>query len=239
MDAISLVLQDIGKIPAVEVVAFLRAVDDKKLKAILKRTNAHLNIIPTADGLKACSMTYFNDLGPHVEEIPLPLDHSIASDHIDRNLALKLGLSFLSDLVGTQDGDGPMEMKEDLTSRISSVLLSYTEKQAFMEFLANAADAGATEFGVTLAATQYHLSKNHQFVSPSLKEQCGLPSLILHNNGIFSLEDWKSICNVGSSSKQESIDGKLRIGRFGLGSLSMFYFTEVLSPLLSTHAPLI
>jgi hypothetical protein len=172
-------------------------------------------------------MTYFNDLGPHVEEVPLPPGYSIANDHIDRNLALKLGLSFLSDLVGTPEDEEPMEMKEDLTTRISSVLLSYTKEQSFMEFLANAADARATEFGVTLATTPYQLPENQQFISPTLKQLCGQPSLLLYNNGVFSPSDWKGICSVGSGNKKENIDEKLRIGRFGLGSLSMFYFTEV------------
>lgn len=225
-------LQDIGDIPTNEVVAFLCAVHDKELKAVLESTGTHLPIIPTTDGiLRPCSVTYFNDLGSHAAEVPLPPGHYIASYHIDRALALKLGLSFLSDLVGTLDDDEPMEMREDLTTRISSVLLSYTKEQAFMEFLANAADAGATEFGVTLTTPPHQLPENHQFVSPSLKEMCTQRSLILYNDGVFSPSDWKGICNVGSGSKQESMDRKPRIGRFGLGSLSMFYFTEVF-PLL-------
>ena len=227
-DAISLFLQNLGNIPAEEVVGFLRAIGHKELKAVLEGTGVHLPIIPTTDGIhKACSVTYFNDLGPQVDEVPLPPGHSIASDDIDRKLALKLGLSFLSDRVSMLDGDDLMEMKEDLTARISSVLLSYTKEQAFMESLANAADAGATEFGVTLDTTQYPPMENHQFISPDLKKLCGQPSLILHNNGVFSPSDWKGICSVGSGSKQGSGDGKPKIGRFGLGALSMFYFTEV------------
>lgn len=218
--------------------AFLRAIHDKELKAVLESGGAHLSIIPTSDGtLGTHPMTYFNDLGPHAEEVPLPPGYSIASDHVDRNLALKLGLSFLSDLVGTLEGEEPMEMKEDLTTRISSVLLSYTKEQAFMEFLANAADARATEFGITLVPIlPYQLPENQQFYSPTLKKLCSQPFLLLHNNGTFLPSDWKGICNVGSGNKQESIDGKPRIGRFGLGSLSMFYFTEVFL-LLLLNAP--
>ena len=160
--------------------------------------------------------------------VPLPPDHFIASGDFDRNLALKLGLPFLSDRVSQLDGNSLLEMKEDLTARISSVLLSYTKEQAFMESLANAADAGATEFGITLDTGRYPLSENHHFVSPRLKELCGQPSLILHNNGIFSPSDWEGICSVGSGSKQGDNGGKPKIGRFGLGALSMFYFTEVL-----------
>ena len=194
----------------------------------LENTGANLPIIPTTDGvLKGYLVTHFNDLGPYAGEVPLPAGHFLASDHIDRKLATKLGLSFLSDIIGSVDDDEPIEMKEDLTTRISSVLLSYTKEQAFMEFLANAADARATEFGITLDAMRHHPPENQHFISPSMKELCTQPSLILHNNGVFSPSDWMGICNVGSINKQESNDGKSRIGRFGLGSLSMFYFTEV------------
>jgi len=158
--------------------------------------------------------------------VELPSNYSLASDCIDRKLALKLGLTFLSDQLN--DGD-LMEMKEGLTTRISNVLLNYTKEQAFMEFLANAADAEATEFGITLDTPQHPLPENQQFVSNHLKQLCNQPSLIFHNNGVFSPSDWKGICNVGSGSKQGGIDGKPKIGRFGLGALSMFYFTEVFS----------
>lgn len=212
-----------------EVVAFLGAISKKDLEAALRSSGVNLPIIPTADGvLKPCSVTYFNNLGPHAEdEVELPLGHSIASDDVERRLALKLGLSFLSDLVCNPDDDSPLEMREDLTIRISSVLVKYTEKQALMEFLANAADAEATEFGVTLDITQHPFQKDHQFVE-GLRGLCSHPSLIVHNNGIFTSSDWEGICSVGSGSKKESINGKLKIGRFGLGALSMFYFTEVI-----------
>ena len=211
-----------------EVVTFLCAVSQKDLKAALGSSVANPPIVPTVDGvLKTCSATYFNDLGPHADEVELPPGHSITSKSVPRELALKLGLSFLSDLVGKPDDNDPLEMKEDLTTRISSVLLRYTEKQALMEFLANASDAEATEFGVTLDTT--HTSPgSHQFFNKSLKELCSHPSLILHNNGIFKSSDWEGICSIGSGSKKESVNGKLKIGRFGLGALSMFYFTEVI-----------
>jgi len=211
-----------------EVVAFLSVISKKDLEAALRGSTINLPIIPTTDGtLKSCSVTYFNNLGPHADEVELPPGHSIASEDVERRLALKLGLSFLSDLVCNPDDDSTLEMKEDLTIRISSVLVKYTEKQALMEFLANAADAEATEFGVTLDITQHPFQKDHQFVE-GLRGLCSHPSLIVHNNGIFTSSDWEGICSVGSGSKKESINGKLKIGRFGLGALSMFYFTEVL-----------
>jgi len=230
-DAIFLILKDIGSIPAEEVVAFLRAVGHKELQAILGSIGVDLPIVPTTDGdLKACSVTYFNNLGPQASEVPLPPGYFVASDYVDKKLAVKLGLSPLSDRISSMLDDGsPMEMKEDLTTRISSVLLNYTKEQALMESLANAADAGATEFGVTLDIRQHSLLGNQQFVPGNLKKLCNQPSLILHNNGVFSPSDWKGICNIGSGSKKGSVDGKPAIGRFGLGALSMFYFTEVLS----------
>ena len=208
---------------------FLRTIGDKELNSVLGSTGAGLPIIPTTDGvLKACSVTYFNDLGPQACEVPLPPGYSIASDFVDRNLALKLGLSFLSDRVSMLDGESLMEMKEDLSIRVSNVLQSYTKEQAFMESLANAADAGATEFGVTQDIRQCQPQEDHQYISHDMKKLCGQPSLILHNNGVFSSSDWKGICSIGSGSKQGSVGEKPKIGRFGLGALSMFYFTEVL-----------
>ena len=211
-----------------EVVAFLRAIGQRELKAVLQSIGNHLPIIPTTDGVfKAHSLAYFNDMGPHADEVPLPPGYAIASDHIDRVLAQKLGLSFLSDRVRIPDDD-LLEMKENLTTRITNVLHSYTKEQAFMEFLANAADAGATEFGITLDTKQYPPQKDYQFISHHLKKLSHQPSIILYNNGVFSPSDWKGICSIGTGSKQGNVDGKFKIGRFGLGALSMFYFTEVL-----------
>ena len=212
-----------------EVVGLLSAISQKDLEAVLKNSIVNLPIIPTTDNiLQPSSVTYFNDLGPHADEVDLSPGYSIASDKVERRLALKLGLSFLSDFVGRPEDGGFLEMREDLTIRISGVLVKYTVKQALMEFLANAADAEATEFGVTLDITKHQLQGNHQFVTKSLRELCGHPSLILYNDGVFTSSDWKGICSVGSGSKKESKNGKLKIGRFGLGALSMFYFTEVI-----------
>ena len=222
-------LQNLGNIPVDEVVAFLGAIGQKDLEAALRNSSVDLPIIPTTDGvLKPSSVTYFNDLGPHADEVELPPGHSIASDNVEKRLALKLGLLFLSDLFGNPDDYGLLEMREDLTTRISSVLIRYTEEQALMEFLANAADAEAAEFGVTLDTTQHPFPKDQQFLTKGLRELYSCSSLILHNDGIFTPSDWKGICSVGSGSKKESINGKLKVGRFGLGALSMFYFTEVL-----------
>jgi len=215
-----------------EVVGFLSAISQKDLEVALRNSTVDLPITPTTDGiLQPSSVTYFNDLGPHADEVDLPPSYSIAGDEVERRLALKLGLPFLSDFVGKPEDGGLLEMREDLTTRISSVLVKYTEKQALMEFLANAADAEATEFGVTLDIRKHPLQENHKFVTRALQEPCGHPSLILYNDGVFTSSDWKGICSVGSGSKKESKNWKLKIGRFGLGALSMFYFTEVISTL--------
>ena len=216
--------------PEDEVITFLRALDLKDLKTALRSSAADLPIVPTREGvLKTCSVTYFNDLGPFADEVELPPGYSIASDSVEKKLASKLGLPLLTDLVGEpDDGSNFLEMREDLTTRISSVLHSYTEKQALMEFLANASDAEATEFGITLDTTHHTSTGNHRFLTTSLKELCNQPSLIIHNDGIFKHSDWEGICSIGSGSRKESVGGQLKIGRFGLGALSMFYFTEVL-----------
>lgn len=218
-------------LPQDKLITFLCAVTHEGLEMVLGTAGAHLPIVPTTvDGvLTPCSRTYFNDLGPPGHKLLLPPGYFIASSAINGTLALKLGLLPLSDIL---DDGHHVEMKEELTTRISSVLQSYTKEQAFMEFLANAADAGATEFGITLDATQHQPLECSQTISPDLGELCAQPSLILHNNGVFSDLDWKGISSVGRDSSNTNTDGKPKIGRFGLGSLSMFYFTEVFLLLL-------
>jgi hypothetical protein len=220
--------------PEDRVITFLCAVNPKDLKVALGNSAADLPIVPTVDGdLKTCMVTYFNDLGPSADEVELPPGYSIASDSVDKKLASKLGLPLLTDLVGEPDDGGNfLEMGEDLTARISSVLNSYTERQVLMDFLANASDAEATEFDITLDTIHHPSTENRKLLTTSLKELCNQPSLILHNNSIFKHSDWEGICGIGSGSRKESVGGKLKIGRFGLGALSMFYFTEVL--LIST-----
>jgi len=112
-------------------------------------------------------------------------------------------------------------MGEALTSRIRGVLVNYSAEQAFTEFLANAADAKATTFGITLDEQPVVPSGVLSLAFEPLQSR---PSLVIYNNSVFTEQDFEGILNVGLGGKTDKSD---TIGQFGLGALSMFHFTDV------------
>ena len=52
------------------------------------------------------------------------------------------------------------------------------------------------------------------------------PALYAWNNGVFKKEDWGSLCKINQSSKEEDA---LKVGRFGLGFMSVFHITGILA----------
>ena len=139
-------------------------------------------------------------------------------------MARTLELAFLSDLrlqTVDEEEDDEEDIGEKLTTRISNVLRGYSEERSFLEFLANAIDAGASKFQVVLDESEH--STKALLISPNMSQLKG-PALILYNNAVFTDADFTGIRRVGLGGKQNSSDS---IGQFGLGALSMFHFTEV------------
>ncbi|TCD64790.1 hypothetical protein EIP91_003627 [Steccherinum ochraceum] len=171
--------------------------------------------------LRPISQIYIDDLGARAFQVELPTDRSKAHVDMRSTLASKLGVHTLSSLELKRvelDDEG---MHEDLTTRISNVLRQYSISQTANEFLANAADAGADEFNI-MVDTRYHRSE--QIMSPHMAPFQNSAAVVLHNNAVFKQEDWKGIRRVGLGGKQGHEDS---IGRFGLGALAMFHFTEM------------
>ncbi|KIO21522.1 hypothetical protein M407DRAFT_10336 [Tulasnella calospora MUT 4182] len=50
------------------------------------------------------------------------------------------------------------------------------------------------------------------------------PALVVHNDGVFTDDDFKGLGNIGQGSKSGRVDS---IGRFGLGALSFYHFSEL------------
>jgi hypothetical protein len=168
---------------------------------------------------------FYDDLGHRVTQVEVPPERYPSHMLIDRDLARRLRFSFFSSIALPMAADEMDEddMEEKLTTRISNVLRQYTPERSFIEFVANAIDAGAQEVDVLLdEATHPRIG---DFLTQSMAEFQG-PSLVVHNNAIFQDKDWKGIRQVGRGGKQGNSD---TIGRFGLGALSMFHFTEVIS----------
>jgi sacsin len=48
------------------------------------------------------------------------------------------------------------------------------------------------------------------------------PALYAWNDAMFQKDDWKALAKINQSSKKEDV---LKVGRFGLGFLSVFHLT--------------
>jgi len=186
--------------------------EEEQARLLVPDTNGHLRPI---------ALVYYNDLDQHPNFVSLPDDHYEAHPLCTFELAKHFGMAFIghSDLKSLLITD--RDMGEALTSRIRGVLVNYSAEQAFTEFLANAADAKATTFGITLDEQPIVPSR---VLSPALEPLLSHPSLIIYNNSVFKEQDFEGILNVGLGGKTDKLD---TIGQFGLGALSMFHFTDV------------
>jgi hypothetical protein len=145
---------------------------------------------------------------------------------LSQSLASDLSLRFLSSLeLGEaeeeDEDDDDDDIREDLVTRIHGVLNDYDIKYALNEFLANAADAGASRFSVLLDERSHD---SRTIISAQMAEFQKGPALVLFNNEVFGSKDFSGLRRIGEGGKTRSSD---TIGRFGLGALSLYHFTEV------------
>jgi hypothetical protein len=183
-------------------------------------------LVPDLDGvLRHIDDIYFDDLN-RSNAILRPDFGRAAHPTLSKSLASQIAIRFLSSLeLGDDDDDvDDQDMGEDLSIRIAGVLKDYDISYALNEFLANAADAGASEFSVLLDTRSFGSST---VLSPEMTEFQHGPSLILYNDAIFKNEDFNGLRRIGQGGKAAYSD---TIGRFGLGALSLFHFTEVCVP---------
>ncbi|KAJ7461551.1 hypothetical protein FB451DRAFT_1497484 [Mycena latifolia] len=177
-------------------------------------------LVPGKDGiLYPIREVYFADCATDfLPETGFPV-HS----GMPESLARDLKVQFLSslELEDDDDDDDDLQMGEDFTTRVEGVLKEHDVQYAFNEFLANAADAKATTFSVLLDERTFESSK---LLSPGLADLQRRPSLFLYNNAKFSDADFRGLRQVGQGGKRSDPDS---IGRYGLGALSLFHFTDV------------
>ena len=144
--------------------------------------------------------------------------------NISRSLAELLRIPLASSLSLGEDDDEDEQMSEDLVGRIRGFLREYDAQYAINEFLANADDAGATEFTILLDSGDSRGQRKKRLIAPAFESIQGSPSLILYNNATLSDEDFKGLLHVGRGGKTEHSETH---GRHGLGALSLYYFTDV------------
>ncbi|CAG8463447.1 20676_t:CDS:2 [Gigaspora margarita] len=157
----------------------------------------------------------FDDMGSRVSDTMK--DFSIlAHTEISKDLANRLMLRNFSETF-LEDTMFNFGQHEELTTRLKNIL----REIVFREFLQNADDAGASRFCVILDESQY--STKHLLKQDTMECWQG-PAIWIYNDGQFSDEDFKSLCNVGKSSKWLQYD---KIGKFGLGFNSCYHFTDL------------
>ncbi|PCH34677.1 hypothetical protein WOLCODRAFT_165735 [Wolfiporia cocos MD-104 SS10] len=185
-----------------------------------------LSTIPVPDTqgiLRLRDEVFIDDMGPRALYAQPPDNYYKAHKKITEDLAMRLGITTLSSLKLTALDPDDKEMHEDVTTRISNVLKSYSIEQAFTEFLANASDANADEFSLRLIDGK-SIPSSLDYLSPQMVQFHTGPALIVYNSGLFQERDFKGIREFGLGGKQEA-EGV--IGKFGLGALTQFHFSEV------------
>ena len=168
---------------------------------------------------------YYNDLGSRAIHVAIP-DDCVQVHHVmSHSLCIALQIPSLGSLHLQPLDLGFEDMREDLTTRIGNVLRAYNIEQAFNEFLANASDAGAKEFNVMLDCNGDRRANAAEVLCENMAQFCKGPALVVHNDAEFTMDDIRGICRIGRGGKEGIEDS---IGRFGLGSLSFYHFSEVI-----------
>ena len=85
----------------------------------------------------------------------------------------------------------------------------------------NADDAGATEIKFMIDPRHHKIESTDELWLPGLKKFQG-PALLSWNDAEFSDEDWGSISKIHQSLKDKD---PMKVGRFGLGFISVYHIT--------------
>eukprot|EP00282_Hemiselmis_andersenii_P008175 CAMPEP_0114109248 /NCGR_PEP_ID=MMETSP0043_2-20121206/671_1 /TAXON_ID=464988 /ORGANISM="Hemiselmis andersenii, Strain CCMP644" /LENGTH=412 /DNA_ID=CAMNT_0001201105 /DNA_START=37 /DNA_END=1271 /DNA_ORIENTATION=- len=111
--------------------------------------------------------------------------------------------------------------KIDLCSRIREILVNYPPGSTILkEFVQNADDAGASKIVFCLDKRTF---RSETLAHERLAAFQG-PALLVHNDGVFSDQDFDSIQNIGDSQKKGLL---VKTGRFGIGFNSCYHVTEM------------
>ncbi|KIO19902.1 hypothetical protein M407DRAFT_11163 [Tulasnella calospora MUT 4182] len=178
-------------------------------------------LVPTAKGKLANSpFVIFNDAGvdfPQLEE-GLYFSHELMSAASAKVLGLQSFRALQLDQLG-EDAYG-FYLGEDITTRIRGVLADYDIKYSINEWIANAHDAGASCLRLLVDEASF---EGPQILGDELHFQVS-PALVVYNDATFQEEDFQGIGSVGKGGKGEKSN---TIGRFGLGALTYYHFTEL------------
>ncbi|KIK66157.1 hypothetical protein GYMLUDRAFT_219036 [Collybiopsis luxurians FD-317 M1] len=174
--------------------------------------------------VRKLSEVYFNDLGSDSTFVTLKDDLFAAHPAISRMVAERLRIPSLSSLRLDDEDDLDIDdedISESLVTRIRKTLVEYDIQYSLNEFLANASDAKACQFEILLDTKPCNSTR---ILCPQMSVFQQGPALVLFNDTIFSDNDFRGVRNIGEGGKQDSSG---TIGKFGLGALSFYHFSEV------------
>ena len=143
---------------------------------------------------------------------------------INLQMAHNLGLTPLSEELDiSEDAFEDAGQSEPLTVRLKKLLRDYKDGLTIIkELLQNADDAEATEIDICYDARTHHIDPKSLFFKGMA--ECHGPALIVHNNRVFSDEDFVNITKLGGATKENK---SLKIGKFGVGFCSVYHITDI------------
>ncbi|KAG8927363.1 hypothetical protein FRC01_007590 [Tulasnella sp. 417] len=180
-------------------------------------------LVPTDTGLLAEAATIIvNDMG--LESHRPPEGMHFAHPLLPIATARRFGIQTFRETQFHKlvDAEGPdFYIEEHITTRIAGVITEYDIEFSINEWTANAHDAGATCLNLLVDEAPFD---GLQSVPTKLDFPLG-PALVVHNDSVFTEEDFKGIGRIGIGGKSDISDA---IGRFGLGALTFYHFTETI-----------
>jgi len=215
----------LARLPSIENVAIALNLLRSLPEEIDEEDRVQLFVPDLESTLRPLVDMFFNDIGEQSRLI-LSEDHFIAHPSLEESLSRKLGMRPLG-LHYAELQDPGTNMGQVTLTTVQNNLRNYTPQQFLLEYLANAADANATVFGVALNKFESSAAEHLRVLSvENMAYLHGSPSLVIYNNAVFSIEDFNAICHIGQGGKRGKSD---TIGQFGLGALTIFHFSEVSS----------
>ena len=122
-----------------------------------------------------------------------------------------------------EDAFGDVGQHEPLVTRLKNILRDYKDGLTIIkELLQNADDAEATELNICYDARTHETDPQQLLFSGMTK--CHGPALVVHNNAVFTDEDFQNITKLAGATKQNK---PLKIGKFGVGFCSVYHITDV------------
>ena len=150
--------------------------------------------------------------------------YKFVNHRIPPQMAQLLHLTPLSESLDVaEDAFEDVGQCEPLTVRLKNILKDYKDGLTIIkELLQNADDAGATEVNICYDARNHTVSGS-KLLFPGMAS-CHGPALVVHNNAVFTQDDFKNITKLAGATKE----GKtLKIGKFGVGFCSVYHMTDV------------